>query len=279
MNCYAKLVILPLCLAVTAGGAACTITSASTSPADASTTGADSGSSTGFDSGSSSSTEAGALGDGGPGAGAPQNCTQVLQCIGACPTSDASCPDACLGHGSPDAQRVVVALAKCMNDNACADANCVKAHCISELQSCAEQSSAPSGAPIEGGAPPATGSVPANLVGQWMGSSTSGGDVLDINADGTMHWLSVIETDYMCTTKMTLDRGGIVDVSGDQLVVYYAVGTGTSIMCGGEPTVSPTSAVTRTWRWEIGTGTTGKTALSLWDIPAGKYPAFYLVLQ
>src|SRR5512140_2038270 len=58
---------------------------------------------------------------------APLTCLDVLKCIGACPASDHACPDACNAKGSPDAQADVIAIATCIDKNACQDATCAKA--------------------------------------------------------------------------------------------------------------------------------------------------------
>ena len=146
---------------------------------------------------------------------------------------------------------------------------------MNEVKACVAQStsSVPTGSPTDAGVAAAT-PPPADLIGQWQGST----DVLDIYADGTMHWLSVVKNTFGCTTKITMDRGGTVVVNGDSFTLDVAPGgTMESITCDIVDPPKTLGGSTVTFRLERTKNTaTGQPSISLWSIPPKQYPALYM---
>jgi hypothetical protein len=159
--------------------------------------------------------DGGAGGTGAPGTTA-LSCSDILDCIGKCPSSDDSCPDACANKGTPAAKDAVIALATCIDKNKCADTDCVGAKCATEIQTCA---AAGSGATkTTGGTAPAKGSLPAELVGEWVSSTV----LYDFRADGTLARYSEVTTGG-CHSKGA--ETGVGVASGDSLSIYFKTGS------------------------------------------------------
>lgn len=167
---------------------------------------------------SSTTTGGGASPDGGAaaadGGGAAtaanaSSCSTILKCASTC-NDDAACENACLSAGSPAAQDSVNGLVKCASDNACQDSTCFEANCATELQACIATSSG-SGDTLTGSAP--AGTVPADLVGRWIGDD----NVYEFFADGTASFYTELKTGSCKTTS--LEKGTAV-VDGTSLTLY-----------------------------------------------------------
>jgi hypothetical protein len=178
----------------------------------------------------------GASVDGGAGtaAGGALNCVGILDCASSCADADTACADQCLARAKPTGKDAVVALSTCNTQNACADSACLQAKCASELQACLQSDTG--GQPLPDGTAPATGSVPAELVGQWY----SFGVLYEFLADGSASRSSNVSTGGCNSTS--LEKGTAV-VSGTTLTIYFT--SGIFKLCGGsshdpyKPTVEP----------------------------------------
>lgn len=151
----------------------------------------------------------------------PLSCLQVVQCIVSCAETDTACPDACNAKGGTEAQSQVVALAQCVSDNKCEDAECTEANCASELTTCLASSKPPSGgSPLQGEAPP--GDIPPDLVGTWAGADFGATERIQFNADGTGTWMSSVTTNYSgCLSFTRTTRTGSMVVT-DTKIAFYA---------------------------------------------------------
>ncbi len=176
-------------------------------------------------------------GDGGAaGASGALTCGAILDCLGACASSDAACPDACVAKGSPPAKDAVTKLATCSNTNACADAPCLQSKCSAELQACVASAST-GGTPLDSGVAPA-GNVPAELVGKWY----SYGVLFEFGADGSASRSTNVSTGGCTSTS--LEKGTAV-VAGTTLTTYFT--SGIIKLCGsssGDPYQPTTTSYT-----------------------------------
>lgn len=174
-------------------------------------------------------------GGAGTGAGGALSCVGILDCAGRCADTDTACPDACVARATPTGKDAVVALSTCNTQNSCADSACLQAKCATELQACL-QSGTGGGQPLPDGTAPTTGSVPAELVGQWY----SYGVLYEFTADGSASRSTNVSTGGCNSTS--LEKGTAV-VSGTTLTIYFT--SGIFKLCGGsshdpyKPTVEP----------------------------------------
>jgi hypothetical protein len=139
------------------------------------------------------------------------SCSVIADCAGKCADGDNACIDACIAKGTPDAQAKAGALKKCIDANACADSACMQSKCSSEVNACAAQ------APSSSGGAPATGSVPADLVGTWQDMTT----LYEIKADGTLHRATNVTTGTCHTSGL---EAGVANASGDSLTLSFTSG-------------------------------------------------------
>jgi hypothetical protein len=154
--------------------------------------------------------------DGGAGGATASTCAGILDCAGKCAANDTACADACLAAGSPAGKDAVVNLSNCNTQNACTDSACLQSKCTKELQACL-QSGTSGGQPLDGSAP-TTGSVPAELVGQWHGF----GILYEFLADGSTTRTTSVSTGGCASTGF--EKGTSV-VSGSTLTIYFTSGT------------------------------------------------------
>src|SRR6476661_1814507 len=91
------------------------------------------------------------------------SCSAIVDCATKCKDGDDACIDACISKGTPDGQAKAQALKTCIETNACADSSCLQSKCSAALTACVQATSASKGS--SGGAAPAQGSVPSDLVG------------------------------------------------------------------------------------------------------------------
>jgi hypothetical protein len=178
--------------------------------------------------------DGGMTGAGGGGAmgtadgGAPSrnwSCLQILQAAIQCP--DDACADLALANGTPEGQTNVIALATCIQAQACEDSACIETSCGAELNTCVD-SSGPitGGTPLTGTAP--NGSVPADLVGNWSGARDGITYTVSFNADGSGSMMSAITwQQYACLSFKTTTRTGnfVVQEPGNNaygLMTLYA---------------------------------------------------------
>ncbi|MCC6663175.1 MAG: hypothetical protein IT375_05480 [Polyangiaceae bacterium] len=108
----------------------------------------------------------GAGGSSGAGGGTAHalDCPGIFGCASKCADNDTPCEDACYAAGSSPAKVAVDAIVACVQEFACADEACITTHCEAMLIECVKPSGASRPPP---GGPPTSGSVPAELLGQW----------------------------------------------------------------------------------------------------------------
>lgn len=82
-------------------------------------------------------------------------CSQIIECIGGC--AEATCRDACIARGTPEAQAGVYAIERCAASAACADSDCMGARCGAELAACASGASVAASTDVPGQAAPGGG--------------------------------------------------------------------------------------------------------------------------
>jgi hypothetical protein len=220
--------------------------------------------SNGSDAGSSTT-------DGGVSAPPGLSCLQILQCIVACPDSDAACPDACLEKGDAEGKTNITAFVTCVDQEKCADAACVQDKCATPLDACVT-SSAPknSGTPLQGSAPP--GSVPTDLVGEWVGARDGITQRFMFNADGSGEWRSAITSSQSaCKHFTTTTRTGNFVIT-DTTITVYATSVVESVQrCAPPAEDTNQPAVTEELMWHRADGDPN-TILVVDNACAAKYP-------
>ena len=188
--------------------------------------------------------------DGGTTPAPALSCGGILDCIGLCAAADQGCADACLAKGSPDGQAKVTALANCIQANSCSDVACLQTSCSAELTACVDASGGGS-APIQGGGAPATGSLPAELQGEWITTNL----LYNFNADGSTTRVTDVNSSGCDSTG---NESGVGVASGDQLTVYFT--SGTIMICGAAPTQPYTpNQEAFTWSIDLEPGVQGAT--------------------
>ena len=149
------------------------------------------------------------------------SCLQILECIVACPDSDAACPDACAEKGDVEGKANVLAFAACVEKEKCVDAACTREKCAASIDTCVKSSAPKStGSPLAGSAPP--GSVPADLVGTWAGARDGITQRMTFNADGSASWMSSITSQQAaCFSFTRTTRTGNAAIT-DTTITFYA---------------------------------------------------------
>jgi hypothetical protein len=193
---------------------------------------------------SSTAGDGGASGDGSGGTAGPVgagalSCGAIFDCISKCAPNDSACVNACLADGTSDAQTAVNNVASCYQAHSCADSTCLQTNCAAEMQACLATAAGGTGQPLTGAAP--TGNIPADLVGEWIGSET----LYDFKADGTVARSSSV-TDSSCVTQS--DEDGTAVASGSTVTMYFT--TGIFKICGTTST-DPYKPVTDTFTYRI----------------------------
>lgn len=67
----------------------------------------------------------------------PLSCSELIDCVGACPDEDADCPDLCLDAATDSATLALNELIFCRQLNSCSNATCIETFCTEELEACA----------------------------------------------------------------------------------------------------------------------------------------------
>jgi hypothetical protein len=186
--------------------------------------------------GDASAADASADPDSGSGTAA-KSCQVVVECIGQC--QDDACNEACLAGAPTPVQDAVQNLDKCAGANTCSDAACLQTKCKDELQTCALATPKPATKVTD--PPPPGGSVPADLVGEWI----SFGVLYEFRADGSMSIAKRIGSGACVTTS--LEKGTAV-VTGNIIKAYLTEGT---INICGKPPTDPYLAMTDTYEYMI----------------------------
>lgn len=215
----------------------------------------------------------GATSEGGPAAAPPGlSCMQILQCIVACPASDAPCPDACADKGDAEGKANVLAFAQCVDTQKCTDAACTQDKCAASLDACVT-SSAPknTGTPLQGSAPP--GSVPADLVGTWAGARDGITERLVFKADGSGTWRSSIVTDQSsCFSFRNTTRTGNAVIT-DSTITLYATSVVESVQQCSPPAADTNKpASTEQLKYSRPSDGDANTILVIDNACAAKYP-------
>jgi hypothetical protein len=192
----------------------------------------------------------------------PLPCPETLQCTLDCGGDDA-CAEACLGHGTREAQARVEALVTCLVQSQCGDGACLENKCRAERDACLAPPAPPVGSPTVH--VPAGQAVPPEFVGAWNYSSVHGSaDGFTFNANGTaarkqLHFWSFSG----CTNAVAIEHEGSVAWSAgkDAFTFYVTKSTVTKSGCSQsttEPgpsgvfdfTVEP-SAATKMWIFDV----------------------------
>ncbi len=209
------------------------------------------------DSGPSGGQGADASSDGGGSAATVDtSCTGILTCVGDCPDSDDTCPDACYAVGDSDAQDQFVALLDCMDTNQCSDVPCIQSMCANELVACVSPSSPSGGSPVTGPAP--QGDIPAELVGHWVRPSADEVFELTFGADGSASHANYKESTLASCTIAVMSEWstGSVVAQGDELTVTLEEGV-TNVTwvggCGSDYT-NPAPGTVLHYRYALDTG-------------------------
>ena len=201
-----------------------------------------------------------------PATGGMATCQDIVDCIGACPSSNTTCPDACNAKGSPKAQSDVLALLQCLVNNCSgSDTSCAGTACAGEVNACAQQSAGatlPSPSTGTGSSPSASGSVPANLVGTWSFVSSDGAMIYVFQADGSAFFSERLEfTDgYICNVTEE-NMSGKVAFSGNTMALNFTGGNDVSGPCGTVAVPKPLAPSQSIYTWRLGTDSQGQTAL------------------
>ncbi|MBK9000394.1 MAG: hypothetical protein IPM35_32135 [Myxococcales bacterium] len=184
-------------------------------------------------------------------------CMGILECIVACPDGDQTCLDNCLAAGSPDAQNKLVSLANCVAAQNCADVECMGQNCTTELADCIDVTAQGGGQQNPGGSVP-PGSVPAELVGQWVSVGSTEWLSYTFGADGSASYSRYKES-TIGTCTITADSDwptGSATVNGDTLTVSLAAGATNvayaPISCGSAYT-NPAQPKLISFKWELDT--------------------------
>lgn len=203
--------------------------------------------------------------DAGAASAAALTCLGVLQCAGACPDEDSdACVQSCLERTGESSVSVTTDFVQCLSDNSCADADCVRDKCKSELDACvADDATSVQGEPSTKPAP--TGAVPTELVGLWSQVGPSGGSSYEFEADGATTQVFKSLTSYYCDTELDLMTSGVTVVSGDTLVYHRTEGTQVTKSCGST-TSKAVAPADLTYRYVLGTNEDGEPKLSLYFV-------------
>ena len=73
----------------------------------------------------------------------PLNCTELFDCVIACPDEDQNCVEGCLDVATPSATEALISLAICEERNMCTDLTCMTNFCNAELIDCERDGRAP----------------------------------------------------------------------------------------------------------------------------------------
>jgi hypothetical protein len=208
------------------------------------TTGKSNAAATGADGGAGSSGAPGAA----PGSSAAPAlaCGAIVDCIDACGDTDQACADACVAKGSPDGQAKVTSLAQCIDEAGCKDVDCVTSSCSPEVTACLGASGG-GGAPIPSGGAPATGSIPADLQGEWM----TGSLLYNFKPDGTVDRVNSVNTAGCQSSSI---ESGVAVANGDALSIYFT--TGKFKICGS-PSTDPYHAKQEDFTWSFESSSAG----------------------
>lgn len=187
------------------------------------------------------SSSSGTTSDGGttPTGAVPLTCAGVFDCAAPCGETDKACEDKCLSQGSSAAQTAVNAVAKCFTDNGCADADCFKEKCPTELQACIDSAKSGTSEPLTG-TPPA-GSVPSEMVGKWAAREI----IWEFFADGTAKRLTSGKVGGCKSDRL---ESGTATVSGSNLTVYFTSTKVTVCDAPGNSSNYQPNSVAFTWR-------------------------------
>lgn len=215
---------------------------------------------------------AGASGDGGAASGPPGasvtaeglTCLGVLKCAAGCPDEGVdACVQGCVDQSTKSSQPITSAFVGCIQDNQCADATCVRAKCERELGACvADDTSVVAGKPSSTPAP-ATGALPAELVGLWSQVGLTSGMSYEFEADGKTTQAYKNVTDYGCHSEIALASSGVTNVTGDTLVYHRASGTVVMTTCG-TTTSKPSEPSDIAYRYTLTPFEDGTPKLSLY---------------
>ena len=179
---------------------------------------------------------AGGSGAGATGAKTLLSCVGLIDCLGQCAEGDTSCEDQCLSQGSPEGDAELQAIVDCINANGCADDACLLDMCKSELSACM---GATVGEPIQN--PPATGSVPAEFVGDWMDSEY----YYTFDASGAVHRVT---SSKLGTCTSTVDELGTASADSSTLTLYFT--SGSTVLCN-KSSDEPYTAVQEQYAYTI----------------------------
>lgn len=193
------------------------------------------------------------------------SCMGVLQCAGACPDENVdACVQACVDRTSESSQPVTTAFIQCIDDNQCADADCIRAKCESELSACVgDVGSEVQGTPSSGAPEAAAGSMPSELVALWSQVGLTSGMSYEFEADGTTIQAFKNETNYGCESEIALSSSGVTTVSGDSLIYHRLQGTLVTKTCGTTKSQAAEPADIA-YRYALGTFDDGQPKLSLY---------------
>jgi hypothetical protein len=170
------------------------------------------------------------------------SCPGVLDCIDKCP--DDACSNECISSAPTATQDALNGIVNCASANSCQDTACLQRKCEPELRTCALTSS-PKPGPVD--PPPATGNVPAELVGTWQ----SFGVLYEFNANGTLTISKRIGSGACVTT--TLEKGTVV-TTGNTLTAHLTEGL---IKICGKPPTDPYQPITDRYEYTLETTQVG----------------------
>lgn len=200
--------------------------------------------------------------------GAPEaadklSCLGVVRCVGNCP-DDANanaCADGCLAQTRPSSQTVTNGFATCLETEKCADAECIKARCGSELDACiADDAKDQDGTPLT----PVSGSLPAELVGIWSSVGLSSGESFQFDADGkTTQTFTTNSSLAGCSSGVGVTSNGVTSGTADTLIYHRETGSQVITNCGSTSSSKPLEPKDLTYRYEVGIAESGDRQLTL----------------
>jgi hypothetical protein len=115
--------------------------------------------------------------------------------------------------------------------------------------------------------PSQTGSVPPELVGNWLVAGSEGGSSHAFGADGSWSFASLYDASS-CVLYDTIEitKEGFVNVAGNQITFNTTAGSNVSTDCSGTPTTKPVPLTPYVNSYSIGTDPgSGQLTLTLHD--------------
>ena len=173
---------------------------------------------------------------------AGDSCNEVLTCISSCP--DDACATACYDGGSNGAREKMDALLVCLDASMCADAQCAKMACAAELDTCTQDVAVPVDDP-----PVTQGMVPAELVGDWLGSRGS----YHFDESGAYWSVGILSSDGPCVSfeKIVFTDTGVASTTGSNLTLTAQTRQQDTYDCNGQMTTKMNPAQTTQYTWSI----------------------------